>query len=245
MIDCDKCRDYVEQCLEGVISEQAFEELKTHVGQCPSCRQEFEQFELLQEVVRDAFASSTEPAVAKEKVLAGLAERPDVPRERVAPWAVALANRRQMAMAASILIGIGLIFGFAMGKVSSDRMPGERLAAIVPMEVADLEGTVLVRHADCDIWHALKQDSSVHLGDTFHSTAQAGFALTMEDESRIEVNQNSMLTLAMYNGQTQFFLEHGECTAALESPHPPFFIKTPHGRLEALGTEFTVTVTDQ
>jgi ferric-dicitrate binding protein FerR (iron transport regulator) len=51
-----------------------------------------------------------------------------------------------------------------------------------------------------------------------------------------------MLALTSYNGQTQFFLEHGECTANLEGPHGPFFISTPHGRVEALGTEFTVTV---
>ena len=51
-----------------------------------------------------------------------------------------------------------------------------------------------------------------------------------------------MLVLKSYNGQTQFFLQHGECTAALESPHGRFFIETPHVRVEALGTEFTVTV---
>jgi ferric-dicitrate binding protein FerR (iron transport regulator) len=64
----------------------------------------------------------------------------------------------------------------------------------------------------------------------------------MKDKSTIELNQNSMLVLKLYNGETQFFLEYGRCTAALESPHPPFFIRTPHGRVEALGTEFTVTV---
>ncbi|HUT46836.1 MAG TPA: FecR domain-containing protein [Sedimentisphaerales bacterium] len=53
------------------------------------------------------------------------------------------------------------------------------------------------------------------------------------------------LVLKLYNDETQFFLEHGECTASLESPHGPFFISTPNGRVEALGTEFTVTVTDE
>jgi ferric-dicitrate binding protein FerR (iron transport regulator) len=52
-----------------------------------------------------------------------------------------------------------------------------------------------------------------------------------------------MLVLELFNGETQFFLEHGECTASLNSPHHgPFFISTPHGQVEALGTEFTVTV---
>jgi len=245
MIDCDKCRKHIERHIDGTLDEQGLEELKAHVEQCPSCREEFGEFELMQEVILDAFSSSTEPAAARDKVMAGLAEISNVPHERFAPWTVAMANRRQMAVAASILIGIGLIFGFAMGKAASDKTTSKRLAAIVPMEVVDLKGTVLVRHMDSEAWHSLMKNSTVHLGDTFHSTAQARFALTMEGKSRIDITQNSMLTLAEYNGQTQFFLEHGECTADLETGHPRFFIKTPHGRVEALGTEFTVTVTDE
>jgi ferric-dicitrate binding protein FerR (iron transport regulator) len=66
--------------------------------------------------------------------------------------------------------------------------------------------------------------------------------LRLGEKSTIRLGQNSMLALTSYNGKTQFFLEHGECTASLESPHRPFFIRTPHGRVEALGTEFTVSV---
>jgi ferric-dicitrate binding protein FerR (iron transport regulator) len=101
---------------------------------------------------------------------------------------------------------------------------------------------VLVRHKGSDLWQVLETGSNVYLGDTFHSAAKSAFILELEDESTIEVNQNSMLVLKLYNGETQFFLEYGRCTAALESPHPPFFIYTPHGRVEALGTEFTITV---
>jgi hypothetical protein len=53
---------------------------------------------------------------------------------------------------------------------------------------------------------------------------------------------NAFWSVTMYNGKTQFHLEHGKLAAALESPHPPFFVSTPHGRVEALGTEFTVNV---
>ena len=113
------------------------------------------------------------------------------------------------------------------------------------MKVARLEGTVLVKHQDSDLWYPLMPGSGIYLGDTFHSTAKSAFVLELEDKSTLELNQNSMLVLKLYNGETQFFLEHGECTASLESPHGPFFISTPHGRVEALGTEFTVTVTDE
>ena len=44
------------------------------------------------------------------------------------------------------------------------------------------------------------------------------------------------------NGGTLFSLEQGELAAALNSPHPSFVVSTPNGRVEALGTEFTVSV---
>ena len=91
----------------------------------------------------------------------------------------------------------------------------------------------------------LEVGSNIYLGDTFHSTAKSAFILKLDKESTLELNQNSMLVLRLYNDETQFFLEHGECTASLESPHEPFFISTPNGRMEALGTEFTVTVSDE
>ena len=66
--------------------------------------------------------------------------------------------------------------------------------------------------------------------------------MVFEDNSSVQLNQNSILTLKLYNGGTEFYLEQGELAAALESPHPRFVVSTPHGRVEALGTEFTVSV---
>ena len=117
--------------------------------------------------------------------------------------------------------------------------------AKVPIRIVKIDGTVLARHEGSNVWQILDADSNIYLGDTFHSTAMSACVLKLDKKSTLELNQNSMLVLKKYNGQTQFFLEHGECTASLESPHGPFFINTPHGRVEALGTEFTVKVTDE
>jgi ferric-dicitrate binding protein FerR (iron transport regulator) len=116
------------------------------------------------------------------------------------------------------------------------------VTAQVPIRVGDAQGMVLVRHEGSTLWQTLEAGSSIYLGDMFHAAANSACVLKLGDESTLELNQNSILVLKSYNGETQFYLEHGELTAALESPHPPFFISTPHGRVEALGTEFTVTV---
>ncbi|MHC4582725.1 MAG: FecR family protein [Planctomycetota bacterium] len=103
----------------------------------------------------------------------------------------------------------------------------------------------MVKHKGRDTWQTLKAGSNIHLGDTFHSAARSACVLRLDANSKLELNQNSMLVLNMYNGRTEFHLEQGELAAQLASPHPPFFISTPHGRVEALGTEFTVKVTDE
>ena len=100
-------------------------------------------------------------------------------------------------------------------------------------------------HEGRDVWQALEAGSKIHLGDTFHAAAKSSCVLRLGPKSTLELNQNSMLVLEVCNGETEFLLEHGELAADLASPHDRFFISTPLGRVEALGTEFTVAVTDE
>lgn len=234
MTDCRKYKDLIEKVMDGDISDAEFSELKAHTTTCSSCREELDGFNYMRSVVTEAFSSSKDAEEAGEQVLHHLSLH-SLPQSRVPGW-------RWKSIAAGILLAVGLALGFALGWASSAGPGDVTLAAQVPVKVMDLTGTVLVRHAGFDTWQFLRADSTIHLGDTFHSTGGSGFVLGLDKESTIEVNQNSMLILKSYDEQRQFFLAHGECTADLESPHGPFFIETPHGRVEALGTEFTVTV---
>ena len=242
MMTCEKYKNLIEKYIEGTISDGQLAELKTHTKTCESCQEEFERCVLLQDVVKHAFSSRTSAEKAGASLIARLSEEPNL-RLRPARFGTALFAGKRAAIAAGILLAVGLLLGFTMGRAGN---PAQiRLTAQVPISVGKIDGTVLVRHEGSDLWQALKAGSNIYLGDTFHSTAKSAFILKLDEESTLELNQNSMLVLKLYNGQTQFFLEHGECTASLESPHDPFFISTPNGRMEALGTEFTVTVTDE
>ncbi len=236
-MNCEKYKNLINEYIEGTISNEQAEELKRHTETCERCREEFEQCTVLEYAVREAFSTSSSAEEGKASVMARLSAEPNTAVGRT-QYNLTWFTGRRASIAAGILLAIGLTLGFAMGRASTDKPTGAK----VPMRVAKLDGTVLVRHEGLNAWQPLKADSTIHLGDTFHSTARSAFVLEMEDTSTIEVNQNSMLVLKFYNGETQFFLEYGRCTAALESPHPRFFIGTPHGRVEALGTEFTVTV---
>jgi ferric-dicitrate binding protein FerR (iron transport regulator) len=231
-MNCEKYIELIEKYLNSDIQDAELDELKRHTQQCPSCRSKFEQIDRFEEVVKDAFSSATTAEEASDSVLSKL------PTVRSIP-ARTLQFGARIAVAASIMLGAGFILGFVFAGYTS---VSQTSAKKVPMKVARLKGIVLVKHQDSELWHRLEGDSSIYVGDTFHSTSKSGFILELEDKSTLELNQNSMLVLKLYNGGTQFHLEHGKLAAALESPHPPFFVSTPHGRVEALGTEFTVNV---
>lgn len=242
MMTCEKYKNLIEKYIEGIISDGQLVELKTHAETCESCRKEFERCVLLQDVVRQAFSSDMAAEQAGASLIARLSAEPYL-RLRPARYGTAFFDGKRAAIAAGILLAIGLFLGFTIGRAGNPaRTP---LTAQVPISVDKIEGTVLLRHEGSDLWQALKPGSNIYLGDTFHSTAKSAFILRLDEESTLELNQNSMLVLRLYNDETQFFLEYGECTASLESPHGPFFISTPNGRMEALGTEFTVKVTDE
>jgi ferric-dicitrate binding protein FerR (iron transport regulator) len=242
MMTCEKYKNFILTYIDRTISDGQLADLKTHTETCKSCREEFERCVLLQDVVRQAFSSPMTAEQAGASLVARLFEEPNL-RLRPARLGAAMFAGKRAAIAAGILLAIGLFLGFAIGRaVKPARMP---LTAQVPISIGKIDGIVLVRHEGSDVWQTLKAGSDIYLGDTFHSTARSACVLKLDDESTLELNQNSMLILKSYNGEKQFFLEHGECTASLESPHGPFFIGTPHGRVEALGTEFTVTVTDE
>jgi ferric-dicitrate binding protein FerR (iron transport regulator) len=234
MNECRRFQDLIEEYLDGTIDECRLEELKAHTAACPTCAEEFRRVALMHEVIADAFEPQTTAKDAATRIVARSSGRPHAARG----W---LFHGR-LAIAAAILLTAGIVVGFALGRSGS--VPADEAAALtpVPMRVTGLEGTVLVRHDGSGAWRTLKGDSGVYLGDTFHCVSQSNLTLEVAAKSTLQITENSMLTLASYGGETRFHLEHGHCRASLESPHGPFFISTPHGRVEALGTEFTVTV---
>jgi len=234
-MSCKKYNELIEKYLNAEIKDTELDELKDHSLQCASCHKKFEHISRFEDILKSAFSSAKTAKRASDSILSKLRAR------RVTRAPVALFNK-QMAIAASIFLAVGLLAGFGLARFNAYKKITMPTAAKVPMKVARLNGTVLVKHKNSDLWYPLMPGSGIYLGDTFHSTAKSAFVLELEDKSTIELNQNSMLVLKLYNGGTQFHLEHGKLAAALESPHPPFFVSTPHGRVEALGTEFTIAV---
>lgn len=234
MMSCDTAKKLIDKVLDGTIETAERSKLEAHADACRNCREELRRLDLVEEVIGDALSAQTEVAQARTRIMGELSDQVKSPIRRVvrpwAPWA-------RTAVAAGFMLVAGLALGIAI-----ERRPQGPTLVEVPMRIGHLEGMVLVRHDGSDSWQPLQSGAAVHLGDTFHSAPKARFALDLGNNSTIKVSPNSILVLAEYGRETEFSLEQGECTADLQSPHGPFFVRTPHGRLEALGTEFTVTV---
>ncbi len=233
-MNCEKYTELIEKYLSSEITEAELEQLQEHIGECESCRKKYEQLSRLEKIVKKAFTSATTAEQASETILSKL------PASRSGSARI-LSFNKYSAIAASVLVGISFLCGFIVSRFD-DKQISIPTTAKVPMKVAKLEGTVLVKHENSELWQPLSIETDIYVGDTFHSSAKSVLVLEVGNQSTLELNQNSMLVLELYNGGTQFHLEYGKLAAALKSPHPPFFVSTPHGRVEALGTEFTVNV---
>ena len=233
-MNCEKYKKFIEKYLDGIISDKELADLKSHSRNCSDCSVKFEQSRQLQSVIAEGMTAQTTAQEAREIILSKLADE----KHKSSPR---LLFSRRMAIAASILIAACLTLGFYTGRVTGKQTTAP-LAAKTSLHIASVEGIVLVKHDGVAYWERLEPQSNIYVGDTFHCAAKSAFNMESQDKSTIKLNQNSMLVLKEYNGQTQFYLEQGEMLADLNSPHPPFVVSTPNGRVEALGTVFTVSV---
>ena len=244
MNDCPNTQDNLNRHLEGALTAKEEQALRDHLTGCPACAAAFKQMDLLEEVVRDAVMPETDIQSAADRVTQRLAQQQATPTQGFVTRPIRLGRIQQYVAAAALLM-----FGVGLGIICQSywQKPGVHPLTPVDLQVAEVKGIVLVKRHDAQVWQVLDTGSPVYLGDTFHTTATSDLILSLDKTNRIEVAENSMLVLeshALNDPNTQFYLEHGECTPVLNGPHGPFFIRTPNGRLEALGTEFTVKVTE-
>ena len=242
MDHCPNTQDNLNRHLEGALSASEEQALQDHLTDCPACAAAFKQMDLLEEVVRDAVIPESDVQQAAARVTERLAQQQATSPQSFVARPIRQARVRQCIDAAALLlIGLGLGFVCQSYWQTPDALPLKP----VDLQVTEIKGIVLVKHQDAQVWQVLNTGSSIYLGDTFHTTATSNLTLSFAASSRIEITQNSMLVVESYDTKkTQFYLEHGQCTPVLNGPHGPFFIHTPNGRLEALGTEFTVKVTE-
>ncbi len=164
-----------------------------------------------------------------------------LPRGRL--WSVV---RRPVALpiAAAIGLAVGVLLGLGLSTRATQTSPPETSASgpPVPIAVSSLKGTVFLKRSASSTWNELAKSSPLYVGDTYQASPKSEMVLSCKDGSTIVLSANSRLALDHCDGGIQLSLAHGFLKADLKSPHPPFFVHTPAGRIEALGTEFTVSV---
>ena len=110
MMNCEKYKSVVEEYLDGTISAEKLAEFENHMQTCESCRDEFNRCVLMQDVIKDALSSRTPAERAGTSVVARISAEPSRAPMPVGNGAV-LSFGRQAAVAASIVLAIGLFLG--------------------------------------------------------------------------------------------------------------------------------------
>lgn len=243
MNPCTNHERLIQEYIEGALDGAGQEALREHLKDCPVCREAFGQVQLLEEWVKDAFEPASGADAAADRILErirdGAALREVGGNRRRAWW----PGRWVPALAALGCLMLGLAAGLWGGRMSA-RPAGAALqeGTAVQIRVARLEGTVLVRHAGADQWAPLKTASPLFTGDLILCSAQSSLELRLKDNSTLMLEPNSIFHLSHYNGSADFALDRGALVADLNSPHPPFVVRTPNGAIQALGTKFRVKV---
>ena len=213
--------------------------------ECSEYREELEAIQATGEMLRAALAPRTDPAEAARLIVATIAEQPSLesrptPRRpwRPRPW--------RSVLAAGIALTVGLLGGFEASRVGGRTELANPVdvveKAALPIQVAELKGEVLVKRAGSSAWGALSADSAVRLGDLFVALPSSEARLALNDGSTLVLEAGSRLCIERYDEGVELSLTSGRLRASLHRPHGSFAVVTPGGRLEALGTEFTVDV---
>ena len=118
MKNCEDYKNLIEKYLDGMITDVELSQLQKHVEECSSCRTEFDRSTFLKDAVKQAFSSHTSAEQAGAQVVARLSTEPGR-HMRPACKGAFLSFGRQAAVAASIVLVIGLFLGFALGRAGT------------------------------------------------------------------------------------------------------------------------------
>ncbi|MHC4553300.1 MAG: FecR domain-containing protein [Planctomycetota bacterium] len=232
MNHCEQYQTIIESYLEGELKESDQILLDEHIQHCAACRDEFQKAQTLALIIGESFQPGRSEESAADSVLNSIAQRPATDKSH--------SFLTFGKIAATLIMAAGLLLSFHAGRTSAQWQPNNLTQA--PYTIQNLRGTVLVRHSNSEIWQSLKAESAVYIDDQFLSTPGAQVTFAADENSFIDLKENSMLELHITPDQTNLHLIRGTLDADLGSPHGPFFVTTPHGQAEALGTEFTIKV---
>jgi len=231
---CEAYKTTFRRYTEGILAQQALEDLQQHIKTCSACQAADREFSHMQEILKDSLNPSN---TGKQKVSQAITNLKIQPQKSV-PSRTALAPFLRYGAAAAVFLVIGLYIG---SRQSPNPVSQQKPLTIA---VSQLQGDVLVRHAWENGWKKMTHEESIYKGDAFLSLHQASLVLSLDKDKNntVSLNENSSLDLLEHNGETEFGITYGTVKAKLDGDHDPFFISTPQGRFEALGTEFIVRV---
>jgi hypothetical protein len=234
---CNEYRILIARYLDGTIESAEADQLHAHTLVCEDCRRELGGVQQVESAVTHTLMPVTPASQARESILSVISHDSMVPCRKTSVFAWSSAVAACVGLAAGLLIAVGI-----WGRTGTAPVAVQPAGPALAIRVVSLEGVVLAKHNGSAVWEEMTPAWPSHVGDVFQSLPKSAMVLGLADGSRVVLSANSRLLLEHYDGGARLKLDQGRMDLALNSPHPPFFVSTPNGRIEALGTEFAVAV---
>ena len=139
---CEAYKIIFQKYMEGILEQQALEDLQQHIQTCSECGAEQREFSHMQGILKDSMNPSN---CGKQKISQAITKLNIQPQKQV-PSRTALASFLRYGAAAAVFLVIGLYIG---SRQSPNPISQQKPLNIT---VSQLQGDVLVRHVWEDDW---------------------------------------------------------------------------------------------
>lgn len=222
---CDKVRDYLSPYMDGELDDKRARSVEEHLSQCRQCAEELEEMVRQEQLLKSVFhlpplLKGPDPGLILQKVR----HQPRIPL----PWFTGLKERGySYGIALTCLLVLFFFWWFLQ-------------RPLLPSEVRVIaKGGVVLQRKSSSFWTWIRPDI-VRAGDLIINPSEAlvdlrwgkGHQGRLAPGARIRIN---------VEGQGGYLLL-GKAWFKVKPSFSPFQVLAPGGKVEVLGTEFSVNV---
>jgi len=219
----------ISQMLDGELSEKEKERLLNHLKECETCREEYEKFNRIEELIK---------AYPKEELSNEFSDRFKKNIHSYISKGTSKQKFSRRPLSYITAIAAAIIIMFVLNFLRSSFQTGDEFE-----NVASVVGSIghINRQTSDGKWFDVHPYSVIKNGDIIKTGSESFLKLELSNNNEIAVEENSILKLEKILRQDLNYrlkLEEGEMEANVRNLTGKFIVETSYGNIEVLGTIF-------
>ena len=227
------CEDYkilISQMLDGELDERERDNLFTHLTECDECKEEYDKFKQLNELISAYPKEKLSEEFSREferKIPELISDKKVVERRifRKTYWMIPAAA----AILLILLVNITSVF-------KSDIDEGIPQLADVVGAIGDID-----KQSPDGQWDDVTPYGIINNGDLIRTGKESNITLELTNKSEVRIEENSLVKIDKIPQRKidyRLILEKGEVEAQVKNLVGKFVVETTYGQIEVLGTIF-------